>query len=240
LTDLNILCVDTSTNNCSIAVITKESVLGEIDINYDLQHSVLLMPLIESLLGHLKLTPQDLGALCLSKGPGSFTGLRIGMAAIKGMALALDLPVFAADSLEILASGVFNSRGVVVPVVDALRGGYYTAFYETRNGIIRTLIGPEVLTFPEIRDRLTAMGLQEVLLLGDLQEDNLSILREAGLNVTAAPPAMNIPKASNIGYLLLDRIEHGEAEDVDTLVPLYMRKSQAEHEYDKKKGILND
>ncbi|HSP46664.1 MAG TPA: tRNA (adenosine(37)-N6)-threonylcarbamoyltransferase complex dimerization subunit type 1 TsaB [Clostridiaceae bacterium] len=237
---MNILCVDTSTNNCSIAVITRESVLGEIDINYDLQHSVLLMPLIESLLGHLKLTPQDLGALCLSKGPGSFTGLRIGMAAIKGMALALDLPVYAADSLEILASGAFNSRGVVVPVVDALRGGYYTGFYETKNGTVKTIMEPEVLTFPEIRDRLTAMELREVLLLGDLREDNINLLKEAGMDVTSAPPAMNIPKASNIGYLLLDRMERNDAEDVDTLVPLYMRKSQAEHEYEKKKGILND
>lgn len=237
---MNILCVDTSTNNCSIAVMTKTSVLGEIDINYDLQHSVLLMPLIESLLGHLKLTPKDLGALCLSKGPGSFTGLRIGMAAIKGMALALDLPVYAADSLEILAAGAFNSRGVVVPVVDALRGGYYTGFYETKSGNIKTIMEPEVLTFPEIRDRLTAMGLREVLLLGDLREDNISILKEAGMDVTCAPPAMNIPKASNIGYLMLDRIERNESEDVDTLVPLYMRKSQAEHEYEKKKGILND
>lgn len=232
--------MDTSTNNCSIAVITKGSVLGQIDINYDLQHSVLLMPLIENLLDYLKLTPRDLGALCLSKGPGSFTGLRIGMAAVKGMALALGLPVYAVDSLEILASGVFSFEGIVVPVVDALRGGYYTGFYKTFRGTVQTLMAPEVLTFPEIRDRLEAMGASEVLMLGDLHEDKLNILRDAGFDVSAAPPVLNIPKAANIGYLLLDRIEKGDAEDVDTLVPLYMRKSQAEHEYDKKKGILND
>lgn len=237
---MNILCVDTSTNNCSIAVITKGSVLGQIDINYDLQHSVLLMPLIESLLDYLKLTPQDLGALCLSKGPGSFTGLRIGMAAVKGMALALSIPVYAVDSLEILASGVFTFEGIVVPVVDALRGGYYTGFYKTVRGTVVTLMPPEVLTFPEIRDRLKAIGAGTVLLLGDLREDNISLLTESGLDVASAPPVLNIPRAANIGYLLLDRIEKGDAEDVDTLVPLYMRKSQAEHEYEKKKGILND
>lgn len=237
---MNILCVDTSTNNCSIAVITKESVLGQIDINYDLQHSVLLMPLIESLLDYLKLSPKDLGALCLSKGPGSFTGLRIGMAAVKGMALALSLPVYAVDSLEILASGAFSFEGIVVPVVDALRGGYYTGFYKADRGTLQTIMEPEVLTFPEIRERLTALDAREVLLLGDLRDDNIDILKGAGLDVTAAPPVLNIPKAANIGYLLLDRIEKGEAEDVDTLVPLYMRKSQAEHEYEKKKGMLND
>ena len=81
---MKILSIDTSSNNCSVAVVDEKAMLGEINVNYNLQHSVLLMPLIEELLTRLDMKPKDLDALTLSTGPGSFTGLRIGLSAVKG------------------------------------------------------------------------------------------------------------------------------------------------------------
>jgi tRNA threonylcarbamoyl adenosine modification protein YeaZ len=236
--ELNILCADTSTNNCSIAVITENTMLGEMDINFDLQHSVLLMPMIEELMARLRLSPKDIDALCVSKGPGSFTGLRIGMAALKGMALALGKPMYSSTSLETLAFGAFGAKGIVCPMLDALRGAYYAAFYRFEDGRLIAMMQPEVLTPEEIAERLKDFN-EEVLVMGELKTKDLEFLASKGLKVVKAPPAMDIPKASNLGYCMLDRIMNGDSENPDELVPLYIRKSQAEHEYEKKRGRLN-
>lgn len=235
---MNILCADTSTNNCSIAVITEDTMLGEMDINFDLQHSVLLMPMIEELMEKLKMSPADIDALCVSKGPGSFTGLRIGMAALKGMALALGKPIYSAASLETLAYGAFGARGIVCPLLDALRGAYYAAFYRFEEERLVTLMPPEVLTPDEIIGKIKDFN-EEVLVMGELKGKDLDTLRASGIKVVKSPPVMDIPRASNLGYCLLERIIKGESDDPDELVPLYIRKSQAEHEYDKKRGRLN-
>jgi tRNA threonylcarbamoyl adenosine modification protein YeaZ len=234
---MNILSIDTSSNNCSIAVVGKNAMLGEININYNLQHSVLLMPLVEELLERLNLSPKDLDALAVSTGPGSFTGLRIGLSAVKGMALGLNLPVYAADALAILAYGAYGYKGILVPMVDALRGGYYTGFYTFSQGILKTIMEPAILTLEEVREKLSEEE-GEIMILGDIVEKKTEEELKFSANVLIAPDSLNIPKASNIPYLLKERIDRKEAEDIHELVPLYMRKSQAEHEYEKKKGML--
>lgn len=234
---MNILSIDTSSNNCSIAVVGNKAMLGEININYNLQHSVLLMPLVEELLLRLNLTPKDLDALTVSTGPGSFTGLRIGLSAVKGMALGLNLPVYAADALSILAYGAYGYQGILVPMVDALRGGYYTGFYTFEDGILVTIMEPVILTLEEVKEKLAAET-REIMILGDIVEKKTKEELKFSEMVLLAPDSLNIPKASNIPYLLKERIDRDEAEDIHELVPLYMRKSQAEHEYEKKKGML--
>ncbi len=234
---MKILSIDTSSTNCSIAVVGTDATLGEISINYNLQHSVLLMPLVEELLKRLDLSPKDLTALTVSKGPGSFTGLRIGLAAIKGLASGLDLPIYAVDSIKTLAYGVFGYGGVIVPMVDALRGGYYTGFYTFVKGELITLMEPVILTLEEIKEKLQDEE-REIMILGDVV---LKIPKETLMfsdQVVIAPRYLNIPKASLLPDLLLKEIQNGQSEDINTLVPLYMRKSQAENEYEKKKGRL--
>ncbi|HSR04370.1 MAG TPA: tRNA (adenosine(37)-N6)-threonylcarbamoyltransferase complex dimerization subunit type 1 TsaB [Proteiniclasticum sp.] len=234
---MKILSIDTSSNNCSIAVVDEKAMLGEININYNLQHSVLLMPLIEELLARLDMKPRDLDALTLSTGPGSFTGLRIGLSAVKGMALGSNLPIYAADALSILAYGVYGYHGILVPMIDALRGGYYTGFYTFKNGKLITLMEPVILTLDEVKELLVKEE-GEILILGDITdkktEDEL-LFKE---KVSIAPSSLNIPKASNIPYLLWERILSGKSDDIHSLVPVYMRKSQAEYEYEKKIGML--
>ena len=234
---MNILSIDTSSNNCSVAVVSEKATLGELNINYNLQHSVVLMPLIEELLDRLQLSPKDLSAITVSKGPGSFTGLRIGLAAAKGMALALDIPVYAADALATLAYGVFGFQGILVPMVDALRGGFYTGFYTFHEGKMLTLLEPTILTLEEVQEKL-AEETREILLLGDVLDKLPEEVLRFKPQVVLAPQTFNIPKASLLPYLLKDCIEEKDHEDLHTLVPLYMRKSQAEVEYEKKKGKL--
>lgn len=234
---MKILSIDTSSNNCSIAVVDEKAMLGEISINYNLQHSVLLMPLIEELLRRLDMAPKDLGALTVSTGPGSFTGLRIGLSAIKGIALGLNLPLYSADSLSTLAFGAFGYKGILVPMVDALRGGFYTGFYTFDRDRLVTIMEPSILTLEEVKEKLKDEK-REIMVLGDIMEKKSSEELLFSENVILAPQTLNIPKAGNIPYLLKERIESGDADDIHSLVPLYMRKSQAENEYEKKKGML--
>lgn len=234
---MKILSIDTSSSNCSIAVVGDEATLGEININYNLQHSVLLMPLVEELLNRLDLSPKDLTGLTVSIGPGSFTGLRIGLAAVKGLASGLDLPIYAVDSIKTLAYGAYGYQGILVPMVDALRGGYYTGFYTFDQGEIITLMEPVILTFEEVKEKLKEEK-REIMIMGDvvqkISKEDLCFKDR----VMVAPRHLHIPKASHIPDLLWREISTGQSEDIHTLVPLYMRKSQAEHEYEKKKGRL--
>lgn len=234
---MNILSIDTSSSNCTAAVVRDYETLGEISINFNLQHSVLLMPLVEELLEKLHMAPVDLSAITVSKGPGSFTGLRIGLAAAKGMALALDIPIYAADALAVLAYGAFGYQGLIIPMVDALRNGYYTGFYTFSEGKLVTIMEPAILTLDEVMDKV-ADETKEIMIMGDIISKIPGEELQSRKNIILAPQNLNIPKASTLPYLLRDKIESEEKEDIYSLVPLYMRKSQAEYEYEKKQGRL--
>lgn len=234
---MNILSIDTSSSNCTVAVVREYETLGEISINFNLQHSVLLMPLVEELLEKLHMAPVDLSAITVSKGPGSFTGLRIGLAAAKGMALALDIPIYAADALAVLAYGAFGYQGLIIPMVDALRNGYYTGFYTFSEGKLVTIMEPAILTLDEVMDKV-ADETKEIMIMGDIISKIPGEELQSRKNIILAPQNLNIPKASTLPYLLRDKIESEEKEDIYSLVPLYMRKSQAEYEYEKKQGRL--
>lgn len=234
---MNILSIDTSSSNCTVAVVREYETLGEISINFNLQHSVLLMPLVEELLEKLHMAPVDLSAITVSKGPGSFTGLRIGLAAAKGMALALEIPIYAADALAVLAYGAFGYQGLIIPMVDALRNGYYTGFYTFSEGKLVTIMEPTILTLDEVMDKV-ADETKEIMIMGDIISKIPGEELQSRKNIILAPQNLNIPKASTLPYLLRDKIESEEKEDIYSLVPLYMRKSQAEYEYEKKQGRL--
>lgn len=234
---MNILSIDTSSSNCTAAVVRDYETLGEISINFNLQHSVLLMPLVEELLEKLNMAPAELSAITVSVGPGSFTGLRIGLAAAKGMALALDIPIYASDSLAVLAYGAFGYQGLIIPMVDALRNGYYTGIYTFIQGKLVTLMEPSILTLDEVMEKVSNES-REIMIMGDILSKISAEELQSRNNIILAPQNLNIPKASTLPYLLRERIEKEEKEDIYSLVPLYMRKSQAEYEYEKKQGRL--
>lgn len=234
---MNILSIDTSSSNCTAAVVRDYETLGEISINFNLQHSVLLMPLVEELLEKLNMAPAELSAITVSVGPGSFTGLRIGLAAAKGMALALDIPIYASDSLAVLAYGAFGYQGLIIPMVDALRNGYYIGIYTFIQGKLVTLMEPAILTLDEVMEKVSNES-REIMIMGDILSKISAEELQSRNNIILAPQNLNIPKASTLPYLLRERIENEEKEDIYSLVPLYMRKSQAEYEYEKKQGRL--
>lgn len=234
---MNTLTIDTSSNSCSVAILKDFNLLGEININYKLQHSQQLMPIIDNLLKSLDLKPLDLDNLCLSIGPGSFTGLRIGLSLIKGMALALNIPIYSANSLEILSYELLGTNSYIMPMIDALRGGYYNGIYKFNDENLEVIRGPQINTISEIKETIKDLK-DDVIIVGDILGTKESNKLKLIDNIILGNSKHSIPRALNIPYLLKDRILVKDAEDINSLTPLYMRRSQAENEYEKKKGLL--
>ena len=125
-----ILAVDSSSKVATVALMKDEKLLGEITLNDKKEHSVILMTIIQDLLKDNNLSVDDIDGYVVSKGPGSFTGLRIGMATIKGLSFGSGKPYVSVSSLDALALSVSNFDGIICPIMDALRNSVYTSLYK--------------------------------------------------------------------------------------------------------------
>lgn len=166
-----ILNIDTSTTVCSVSLSDKTDILGVKEDFEGMNHSKLLTPFIESLLEEKKLSPKDLSAIAVSKGPGSYTGLRIGVSVAKGIAYALSIPLISVQTLKIMASGFlqenpeYNSREntLLCPMLDARRMEVYSALFDTRMNEIRG-VEAEILGESSFKNELAE---NEMLIFGD-------------------------------------------------------------------------
>lgn len=138
---MNILAIDTSTEICNVCLTREDRVLGEYATRSPVTHTERLMPAIDLLLSHVQMDRKEIHLLAVIHGPGSFTGLRIGLSIVKGLALALQCPVVAAGALEIAASQIPVS-GLISPAMDARRGEIFTALYKKEGDQVTTVIPP--------------------------------------------------------------------------------------------------
>ena len=223
---MNILAFDTSTENLGIAL-KKDKNLYTIALNESLKHSEKLLPLTETLFNAAAIKAENIDLVVCSKGPGSFTGLRIGMATAKGMAFALSVPFVSVPTLDFLASSLSFFNGAVIPVIDAKRARYYTAIYE--NGNRKTdYLDAEYKEIIELSNKY-----KKILLTGPysakLHNDILCNKDIAAENVFLDPCA-NDSKVSiclEMGADLYSR----RITDSDDSEPIYIRKSDAEEKF---------
>ena len=231
-----ILSIDSSSNAASVALMSDDKLVGEITLNDKKQHSVLLMSLVDSILKQNNCTLQDVDGFIISKGPGSFTGLRIGMATVKGFAMGSKKPCVAISSLDGLAYNVNTFSGIICPIMDALRGNVYTALYKSPKGKLEKILDYSVLSLEELKDRLQELN-ESVIFVGDGCEKHKDWLIDNVPNCNFAPNHSSFTKASSLGELGIELLKDGQIEDLNTFSPLYLRKSQAEREYDMRMGI---
>jgi tRNA threonylcarbamoyladenosine biosynthesis protein TsaB len=142
---MKILAVDTATKSCSVAIVDKELLLAEVNISRKETHSKHLMEMINTVIGLSGITVSDLDGFVVTKGPGSFTGLRIGISAIKGLALANSKPIIGVSSLDALATQNSFSPYLICPFLDARRGEVYFSRYRIESGILKKEIDEDVL-----------------------------------------------------------------------------------------------
>jgi tRNA threonylcarbamoyladenosine biosynthesis protein TsaB len=232
------LAVDTSTSMAGIAVVDEQQgLLAEYMLNDKKTHSQKLVPMLKEVLDSLKMSISDMDILAAVTGPGSFTGLRIGVTTIKSMAYAAQKPTAGIPSLDALASAVAAPGGTMVcPMLDARNNQVYTALYRFRSGRMENTSGYMGLHINELVSRIEDRN-AHILFTGDavsLHRDFLKI--QLGERCSFAPDFLTQHMAASAAHLALLQLQRGETVGCFDLKPFYLRQSQAEREYGKKQA----
>lgn len=227
---MKILALDSSGLVASVAVLEDENLLGEFTMNYKKTHSQTLLPMLDEVAKMIELDLQTIDAIAVASGPGSFTGLRIGSATAKGLALALNKPIVSVPTVEGLAYNLYGSRNLVCPLMDARRNQTYTGIYEFGEDGMQTLIGQCAVGMEEILEKINEIG-RPVVFLGDGVPVFRAIIEETcRVEHSYAPPHLNKQRAGAVGALAMEYYRQGKAENAADHKPDYLRLSQAERE----------
>lgn len=228
---MKILALDTSSMTATVAILDDNKLIGEYTLNHKKSHSQKLMPMIDELIKSCDLTPNEIDVFAVSLGPGSFTGLRIGIATMTAMAQALDKTVVGVPTLEALAFNLHNTQGLVCPIIDAQRDLVYTGVYEWIDGEMVEVMQQQVLSIDELINMLKKEE-KKVFFVGDALDKFYNILKEnLGNQFNVPPTKFLIPTASSVGEVAKLKLEKGIISDI---TPIYMRKSAAEVQYEEK------
>lgn len=221
---MNLLAVDTSTTSCSVALLSGGRLLSERTITDGKTHSIHLMPLIHELLEGCRWVVADLDAMAVTRGPGTFTGLRIGISTVKGLAAAVRVPVVGISSLAALAFPHLGQNRAVVPLIDARRGEVYYARY---SGDMRATepLGPIAVAAPEAVADEAPDG---ALLIGSGARLYRDLFRSRCPRVQVGDNAQHVIRAASVGRLALARTVMPDRDCAAALVPDYIRKSDAQ------------
>lgn len=231
---MKVLSLDSSTECAACAVLSEEKLYGEILFNYKKQHSRILMPMIDSLLNNIGMDVNSLDGFVVSKGPGSFTGLRIGAAVVKGLSQGSSKPFVGVSSLDGLAYNLSYTAGIICPILDALRGNVYTAVYKFQNSQLVRMSEYMVVPVGDLINKLNSME-QQICFIGDaVSKFREEILKSSTNTVIFAPASLNIVRASSIGEIGIKLMKDKKYDDIYSFAPFYLRKSQAEREYERK------
>ena len=230
---MKILAIDTSTNVASCAIMDDEKLLGESMVNDNITHSQKLLPLISDTLSRCKIDVKEIDVFAIANGPGSFTGLRIGVSTINGLAQATQKPVIGVSSLEALAQNIITSEKLIVPLIDARRDRAFTAIYSARNDF-KTVLEPAIFEIVELLEILDEKH-EDIIFIGEgttAYKD--MIVEKLGERAYFAPRNLNIAKASSAAEIAIKKAKDGQTKSYFDLTPDYFREPQAQREYDEK------
>ncbi|MED1018406.1 tRNA (adenosine(37)-N6)-threonylcarbamoyltransferase complex dimerization subunit type 1 TsaB [Bacillus atrophaeus] len=221
---MTILAIDTSNYTLGIALVQETKVVAEYITYLKKNHSVRAMPAVHALLNDCDLKPEDISKVVVAKGPGSYTGVRIGVTLAKTLAWSLNVPISSVSSLEALAANGRYFNGLISPLFDARRGQVYTGLYEYKDGLLYPVLPDQNVLLTEWLGMLKEKG-QQVLFLGhDTAIHDQTIQDILAHQAVIGDTVLHNPRPSELAYLGAEK----EAEDVHQLVPDYLRLAEAE------------
>lgn len=235
---MNILSMDSSAKSASSAYLKDGMLAGQFYINSGLTHSTTLMPMTENLLNIAGLSLDDVDFFAVSCGPGSFTGLRIGIAAVKGMALAENKPCVAVSTLEAIAYGFVKTDRLICSLIDARCKRFFCAFFRcTADGDVKRLTDDKALSYEEISDIIKRdYSDEKVIFAGDGAEAAYSLMKDITDNIDVAPLHICFQQSVGVAMAAEKYIKLGKAVSSQQLVPIYLSLPQAQRELQKKQG----
>ncbi len=233
---MKVLALDSSGLVASVALVAEEELIAEYTINYRMTHSQTLLPMLDEIIEMTQFDLKDIDGIAVSKGPGSFTGLRIGSATAKGLALVLDVPIIPVPTVDSLAYNFYRTKGIICPLMDARRNQVYTGLYKWDEGNFKVISQQKVSSIEEIIEEINDIK-EEVIFLGDgvkVFKKQLEELVEPPYSF--APAHLSKQRAGAVGALGIKCLEEGFVVNADGFSPTYLRISQAERDFNKKNG----
>ncbi len=230
---MKVLAIETSGIVASAAVVENGKTVGELTANYKMTHSQTIMPIIDSILTLTQTDIKSIDYIACSRGPGSFTGLRIGVATAKGLAHGLNKPVIPVPTLAALAYNIFNTECLVCPIIDARRQQVYSSVFCWENGAMKTVFDESVQNINELTETLKSLK-KDVIFLGD----GVPIYKEKLMECDDfyfAPANCNLQRAASVAALAEILVRENKHVCGFDFSPVYLRKSQAERELEQKK-----
>lgn len=224
---MRILALETSAKAVSAAVTEDGKVLCSGYQDTGLTHSRTLMPIVEAMLKNTGLTVQDCDAVAVAAGPGSFTGIRIGVSAAKGLAFAADKPCAAVSTLEAMARNVAHMDALVVCAMDARRSQIYNALFSARDGVLTRLTPDRAVSLEEVAAEVAAMDAPQVTLVGDGAALCQAHFQQADIPCRLAPPHLVMQSASSVALEALELAKNGGLQSAQSLQPAYLRPPHA-------------
>lgn len=235
---MKILSIECSTVPVSAAVISDGEVLGFVSSNVKLTHSQTLFPIINSALDAAKLVVSDIDAVSVAVGPGSFTGIRIGISSAKGIAQPKGLKCVGVSTLLAAAYMFTNENAIICPAIDARCGQVYNALFCVKGGKIARICEDRAIMADELINELKNIGAQKVILCCDAAETIFKSLADKD-NIILAPKPLILQNAVGVGFCAYERIKCSDYTNSAGLIPKYLKLPQAERELKEKqmKGL---
>jgi tRNA threonylcarbamoyladenosine biosynthesis protein TsaB len=228
---MHILGIETSTKTGSVAVVAENGVIAQYSLNIEVTHSERLMATVDRVLRDTGLAMRQIDGFAVAIGPGSFTGLRIGVSTMKGLALATDKPVAAVPTLLALAWNVPHAAFPVCPMLDARKNEVYAALYRPDGMNFVPMMPETVMSLARLGERITGRTVftGEASLIH--QEE---IAKQFGDRALFAPKSAILPSAAAVAEIGLDMIKNNRQANPDSLAPLYIRRPEAEVAWEKR------
>ncbi len=232
---MKILAIDTSATAASVCLAEENKILGEFFINTALTHSQTLVPMVEQVLRTTDTEIYELDYIAVNAGPGSFTGVRIGVAAVKGLAFKNNIPCVSVSTLESMAYNLLGSDCVVCAVMDARCSQVYNALFRISGNTIERMCGDRALALSELKTELEKIT-DKIMLVGDGAEICCKFLDNSLSNVFLSPINNRVQNASSTAMAAFKSVSDSNTLTPAELMPTYLRLPQAQRELNKRLG----
>ncbi len=224
---MKILALDTSAAVATVALCEDNRLLAEYTVNNGNTHSETLLPMVENVLANFKLSTKDIGLFAASAGPGSFTGVRIGAATLKGLAFGMDAPCVEVSTLEALAENAVALGGLICPVMNARRSQVYTALFRSDGEVLTRILEDSAMSIEDLDGYLSAFG-ESVVFVGDGYDITLAALQKT--TTKPIPDRLRHQSAYSVASVAYRKHLAGESVSDRRFKVNYLRPSQAERE----------